>query len=84
MECKRCGNCCRNIGTIWVNSKHPLIKALYDSLPDDYFTDYGDCLMLEKVNGIDTCLIHKYLGFEAKPDVCRKHEGDERWGGTPK
>ena len=78
MGCKRCGNCCRNIGTIWVNSPHPLIKAIYLVLPDEYFTDYGDCLMLAQINEVNTCLLHKYLGFEAKPQECRDHEGDER------
>lgn len=77
-KCNRCGNCCRNTGTIWTNSPHPLIKAISLELPDEYFRDYADCTMLVKINDQPACLIHQYLGFKAKPLECRDHEGDER------
>ena len=78
-KCKRCGKCCEDLGTMWVSSKHPIVQAIYLGIPDEYFRDWGRCTMLAKVNGVQTCLLHKYLGKEAKPDVCQEYpeEGEK-------
>lgn len=76
--CERCGKCCE-MGTIWVNSVHPLIKVAATYLEADDFDDGGPCDMLIFEKGKAVCLIHKYLGYEAKPEVCREYpeEGEK-------
>lgn len=72
-ECKRCGRCCLDVGTIFVHSEHPIVKAILASVPDEYFRDDGPCPMLE-INGREAaCLLHKHLGMDAKPEVCREY-----------
>lgn len=51
--------------------------AIYLEIPDEYFRDWGRCTMLAEVNGVQTCLLHKYLGEEAKPEVCREYPDGE-------
>ena len=70
--CIRCGKCC-DMGTIWVNSEHPLIKRVAAYLKTDDFDDGGLCDMLMLEKGKAVCWIQKYLGYEAKPDVCREY-----------
>lgn len=75
-KCKRCGKCC-DCGTMWVNSDHPVIRAIYKDLPLDYFQDGGKCAMLViDGNGLASCLIQTELGIDAKPEVCREYPCD--------
>ncbi len=67
-ECKKCGKCCDR-GDFWYLSKHPLIVLFYaKSKPQK---EEGKCIMLSISN---ECLIEKYLGRDAKPDVCKEYE----------
>jgi hypothetical protein len=78
-RCLRCGRCCLDIGTIFVHSEHPVIKAILDSVPDGYFRDDGPCQMLQIDEDTHRaiCLIHKHLGAKWKPEVCRDYPVDE-------
>lgn len=79
MACKQCGKCCEHLGPGWFRlSDHPLIKAFTDILfckGGDEFPDEGGCGMYDEET--HECLIHKYLGFDAKPEVCREYPEDE-------
>lgn len=79
-ECQRCGTCCDNIGTIWVHSQHPLIKVVGELVfVNDLFADEGPCLFLTyDSNNQAACLVEKYLGKGAKPDVCRDYPDGEK------
>jgi len=76
LNCQQCGKCC-DMGTIWVNSEHPLVRAAGKAVTD--FRDGGSCDMLVYINGKAVCLIHKYFGYDAKPEVCRDYpeEGEQ-------
>ncbi len=75
--CKRCGDCCIDLGTICVNTDHPLIKALVEPwFLYDAITDMGKCPVLIFENNQAVCLIEKYLGRDAKPVVCQEYEGE--------
>lgn len=65
--CQRCGKCCHR-GDFWYLTKHPLIAAI--ATMQFKSNDEGPCLMLD---GKD-CMIEKYLGKEAKPDVCNEYD----------
>lgn len=71
-RCKQCGKCCY-VGTIWVHSKHPIIRALaepiYEKCPE-VFSDTGKCMMLTYDN---RCLIELIFGKEFKPDPCNEY-----------
>lgn len=66
---------------MWTNSEHPLIKAIVKILPIETFTDIGTCAMLTREDDVYTCLIHKYLGHESKPECCREYPDGEDYGG---
>lgn len=82
--CSRCGQCCMQ-ASMWVNSSHPLIarivKAMVQAGATEIFRDGGPndpCDMLVLEDGKATCLIHKYLGYECKPNACQEYpEPDE-------
>jgi len=65
--CKQCGKCCHR-GDFWQYSKHPLIGHFANSGVTCY--DTGMCRMLEN----NKCMIEKYLGKDAKPDICKKYD----------
>ena len=68
MNCKRCGKCCHR-GDFWYLSEHPLIKRLHlEARPQ---LDDGRCALLNTDN---ECMIEKYLGRDAKPDVCKEYD----------
>ena len=68
--CNRCGKCC-NRGDFWQYSKHPLIMRLGAMIPAVNISHENQCLCFEAPN---TCLIEKYLGKEAKPDICNQYD----------
>lgn len=72
-------------------SEHPLIKVVAEliflierePLPDDGLGPMGSCIMLSYDDeGIATCLIWKYLGEDALPEVCRKFPTGEDFDGN--
>ena len=75
MACKRCGQCCKDRGSFWHLSDHPLIKKFNDrrrqgrSIKLNMINEAGECLLYD---GFD-CLIEKYLGWEAKPEICKQY-----------
>lgn len=77
-KCQRCGLCCNNIGTIWVHSEHPLVKTVAELVfVNDLFADEGPCLFLAYDSSEQAiCLIEKYLGHNAKPEVCQNYPED--------
>lgn len=78
--CKRCGNCCVDVGrTFWKVGKYTAIPYL-DSLQNngDHEDNGLPCEMLSFNGKKAVCGIHKIYGYEAKPEVCKQHEGDER------
>ncbi len=80
MKCKRCGWCCKEVGlSFFIHSQHPIIRAMPNldwTLIED---GVGPCAMLTWEKGKATCLLQKYLGYAAKPDVCRDYpDGDEK------
>jgi len=72
-DCKRCGLCCLDIGTIFIHSEHPIIQAVLDTVPDAYVRDDGPCPMLQIGIGTTSCLIEKHLGKKWKPEACRDY-----------
>lgn len=81
MDCKRCGNCCIDVGrTWWKNGNYKRInQALYDLSRNGDHEDGGKpCEMLRFQDGEAVCQIQENWGYDAKPEVCRDHEGDER------
>ena len=68
---------------MWMGSKHPLIIALRNR-GIGYATDTAECDALAFEDDKAVCLIEKYLGREAKPEVCREHDGDWRCGAEVK
>ncbi len=71
-DCQQCGACC-DMGTLWCQSEHPLIRAIYPFISKDLFSDDGKCNMLDDDN---KCIIHKYFGKQWKPDVCQEYPFD--------
>lgn len=80
MTCKRCGLCCEQLGvSFWTHSEHPFIRAISETLGDDYTNDMGQCAMLERhANGRTSCLIQKWLGYKAKPEACKAYPFDNQ------
>ncbi len=79
MNCKRCGNCCKDIGrTFWKtgNYQHTELSKLASN--GDHEDNGLPCEMLMQVSGKATCAIQLFLGEKFKPKVCREHNGDER------
>lgn len=88
MHCKRCGNCCKDVGrTFWTGGnldeqkpfgEHEALNNLANNTQGE---DGGlPCEMLKVFNGQATCLIELFLGYDAKPIYCQDHEGDDRCG----
>lgn len=81
MECKRCGNCCIDIGrTFWKNGDYEKIDSVLNDLANN--SDHEDggkpCEMLRFQDGKAVCQIHEIYGYDAKPKVCKDHNGDDR------
>ncbi len=72
-KCKRCGKCCADMGTVWLTGQHLLLKQILHIWPDDAFSDGGRCGMLIFENGKAVCLVHRHLGFKAKPEACQEY-----------
>ena len=88
--CKRCGNCCIDVGrTFWKSGNckcdcKPFgeIDTLNRwALNGDHEDGELPCEMLDMTDGLATCLIEKKYGYEAKTLACREHEGGERCKG---
>jgi hypothetical protein len=68
-------------------SHHPLIDVVANLLflletKDNCLPDEGGCAMLNRDDdGIATCLIWKYLGVAALPEVCREFPTGEDFDG---
>ncbi len=77
-ECKRCGACCMQIGTMWSQSEHPLIKPLARLVIAHGVCSDGPepCDMLLIKDGQAVCLIEKYFGWAAKPKICLQYPED--------
>ena len=80
-KCKQCGNCCIDVGrTFWKNADYENVNAGLNELASN--GDHEDnglaCEMLLFEGGKAVCLIHKLFGYDAKPDTCKDHDGDER------
>ncbi len=77
-DCKRCGLCCSDVGTIWVHSKHPVVQAMVKAIvtrtDDGFFRDSGPCDMVvfEESNRA-VCQLQKWLGHLAKPESCQAY-----------
>ena len=81
MSCRRCGNCCIDVGrTFWKNGDYVNINKGLDELANngDHEDNGLSCEMLIFEKGKATCLIHKLFGYHAKPKSCKEHQGDER------
>jgi len=89
MDCKRCWNCCNGVGeNFWRwaydHNQYPneILKLLADRTPVDRLDHVGPCDMLvytkSEYGDTAVCLIEKYFGRDAKPEVCRDHQGDDR------
>ncbi len=79
--CHRCGKCCEDMGTIWLQSPHPNVKRLYEIWPEDKFRDGGRCACLGHIDDTAYCLLEVLLGQEYKPEVCRKYPDPPDFGG---
>ena len=80
-QCKRCGNCCIDVGrTWWKNGNYEGVNAALNDLArnGDHEDGGKPCEMLRFQDGKAVCQIHELWGYEAKPQVCKDHEGDER------
>ena len=80
-ECRRCGNCCKDVGrTFWKNGDFNNVPELNVEKNNGDWEDGGlPCAMLRfDTDGKAVCLIHRDYGEEYKPDVCREHQGDMR------
>ena len=92
--CERCGNCCIDVGrTFWKNGNYEDVDSALNDLANN--GDYEDgekpcemlkfldgCEMLRLKHGLAVCLIQEIYGYDAKPDVCKEHQGDERCEGA--
>ena len=81
-NCQRCGKCCKDVGTIWAQSEHPLIWAVGAAVNrrvPGLFRDHGPCDMLKMDPcGRATCLLQQWLGWKAKPAACREYPDGEK------
>jgi hypothetical protein len=68
--CKKCGKCCHR-GDFWWISPNELIRRFANSNIDH--REEGSCRMLSG----NKCLIEKYLGRDAKPEVCKEYDCEE-------
>ncbi len=74
MKCKQCGECCKDIGqSAFLHADHSLIDAVAAmSGIEATYKDTGPCAMLyREEGGYYVCLIEKFLGRAAKPEMCR-------------
>jgi hypothetical protein len=84
MKCKQCGNCCIDVGRTWwkIGDYKSINAGLAELSRNGDHEDSGlACEMLIFEHGKTlkaTCLIHKLFGYDAKPDICKAHKGDER------
>ena len=86
LRCKRCGNCCIDVGrTFWkVGSLNPDAPFGDNSFLNQWAKNGGHednglpCEMLRFENGKGICAIEEDYGREYKPIVCKDHQGDER------
>ena len=80
--CKRCGNCCIDVGrTFWKNGNYEDVDEELNNWAHNGDHEDGNkaCEMLAwDDNGKSICFIHMLYGYDAKPDVCKEHQGDER------
>lgn len=77
-KCRRCGKCCENVGTLWLQSKHPIIQRIYSAMHPLGCRDNQPCDMLYFTKkGKAICLLEKYLGKKAKPEICQKYPFDD-------
>ena len=74
--CQRCGKCCYR-GDFWQLSEHPMIVEFAYNKNLKKINSDGQCLML---NGKD-CMIEKYLGKSAKPDICNEYDCSKKNNG---
>ena len=70
MPCKQCGKCC-NRGDFWHYSKHPLVQRIGAMVPASNLSSSNQCYLLLYPN---ICLIEKYLGRDAKPEICKDYD----------
>ena len=67
MNCKDCkNNCCIGMSKLFWHGANITKEQLEKLKPE--MTDDGNCQMLKD----NECLIHKYFGYDAKPDYCKK------------
>ena len=87
--CKRCGDCCVKIGrNFWrlgylqpsgLEFPNKILKLLSLRTPPLSIDDEKPCDMLEfDADGKAVCLIEKHFGRDAKPEVCREYDGENR------
>lgn len=72
-KCRRCGKCCEDMGTVWLNSDHPQIVKVFAVYPSELMSDNGRCAMLTTENGKAARLLELIWGKSAKPEVCRQY-----------
>lgn len=72
-KCHRCGKCCENMGTIWLQSPRPEIQKVFAVYPVDLMSDGGRCAMLTTGHEQCSCLLELIWGKLAKPEVCRQY-----------
>ena len=72
-KCKQCGKCCHR-GDFWQLSKHPILVQIY-VLDEIRIEETGECLFLKD----NECMIEKYLGRDAKPDVCKEYDCEVKY-----
>lgn len=71
MTCRRSGECCRNADRdLWQTADLLEKEKRLLLLERSKYSDNG-CLMMIVENGLATCLIHKLLGKDKKPEICR-------------
>ncbi len=84
MACERCGNCCIDVGrTFWKNGDYESVNLdLHKLANNGDHEDNGlacEMLMFEHGETLKAiCFIHILYGYDAKPQVCKDHDGDER------
>lgn len=76
-QCRRCGECCWNVGrNFWKHSKslHPLLDCIADDIvPAD---ESRPCAMLIWKGKHWLCAIEMTLGKKWKPEACRDYPFD--------
>jgi hypothetical protein len=65
MTCTCCGACCQT-RHMWLLSSDPMIRAIAGSMTPS--PQEGSCDMYD-----GDCMLEKYLGREAKPEICRNY-----------